>query len=68
MLYEVRKGKKKVGTMRDMYTDDVSLFVLDVDKHVKVSERHHRFKEFGVMSKYLDWLFGAEKWSFKEVI
>lgn len=66
MLYEIKKRNKKVGTMRDYYTDDISVFVLDIDESVKVSNHHNEFKEWRVVSNYLDWLFGAGKWSLKE--
>lgn len=65
MLYELRNSNTKVGTMQDFYTDDDTVFVLDVDWRVKVSEHHHTFKEFGIMAKYLDWLLGTENWSLK---
>lgn len=68
MLYQVQKRNKIVGTMQDIYTDDKSVFVLDINPSVKVSVHHNQFEEWHVLAKYLDWLFGAEKWSLKECI
>ena len=48
------KGRKKGEISR---TDD-GRFVLDIDKRVKVSNHTNTFKDYDVMVKYLDWLFG----------
>ena len=48
------RGKRK-ATLTN--TED-GRFVLDVDERVKVSNHTNTFKDYGVMVKYLDWLYG----------
>lgn len=50
------KGRKKatITKLQD------GRFLLDVNRRVKVSERQNRFKDYSVMEKYLDWLFGGK--------